>query len=229
MQAVEEKIETWFLNLKNEQAFTESDAYELKDHLLDLMEELKGIGLDEEEAFIIASRRIGNVDEFEAEYRQENMEILQTRRTAIILSGVLLYFFCYHFLGSFSKLIFVILLKLDVSGSQALFWMNKFLITIQFLFIILFTSILLSEKKVLTFFETLKISPKNAIFALVVAFLLGISNVSLMAIAKNVIGDDLGLRGWFLHSFIYYQYTFPLLFCLGFILIYSKYYKKTKI
>lgn len=229
MQSIEEKIESWFLNLKNENAFTESDAYELKDHLHDLMEELTGIGLDEEEAFIIASRRIGNVDEFEAEYRQENMEILQTRRTAIILSGVLLYFFSFHLFGSFLKLIFVILLKLDVSGWKALFWMNKFLITIHFLFIILFTSILLSEKKVLSFFEKIKISPKQAIFSLVAALILGISNVSLMAIAKSVIGDDLGLRGWFLHSFIYYQYTFPLLFCLGFILIYSKYYKKAKI
>ncbi len=193
------------------------------------MEELQKAGLEEEEAFIIATRRLGNVDDFEAEYRQENQDVLQTRRSAIILSGVLIYFFSFHLVGSLAKILFIILLKLDVGGPQSLFWMNRFLITAHFLFIVLFTSILLSEKIVISFIENLKIRPKHALIFLVVTLIIGITNVSLMAVAKTVIGNDTGLRGWLLHYFSYYQYTFPLLFCIGFILIYSKYYRKAKI
>lgn len=223
------QIEQWYDTIKSQPGFTDADAQELKTHLLDMMDELQDAGLDEEEAFIIARRRLGNVDEFEAEYRQENQDVLQTRRSAIILSGVLIYFFSFHLVGSLAKLLFITLFKLDVSGPAALTWLKRSLEIAHLIFILLFVSILLSEKRVIIFIENLKIRPKHAIIFLITTLIFGIANVSLMAIAKSVIGDDTGLRGWFLHYFIYFEYTFPFLFCIGFILIYSKYYRKAKI
>jgi hypothetical protein len=226
---IHHQIEQWYSSIKSEPDFTDADAEELKTHLLDMMEELQDSGLDEEEAFIIAKRRLGSVDEFKAEYRQENQEVLQTRRSAIILSGVLIYFFSFHLVGSLAKLLFITLLKFDVSGPQALSWLKRSLEFAHLIFILFFVSILLSEKRVIVFIENLKIRPKHSIIFLITTLIFGIANVSLMAIAKSVIGDDAGLRGWFLHYFIYFEYTFPFLFCIGFILIYSKYYRKAKI
>lgn len=112
------------------------------------MEDLKEAGLDDEEAFLIAMRRLGKINDLEEEYRQENSAIIQTRRTAIMLAGVLMYFFFFHLFGSISKLLFITLLELDFSGSQALLRMNRFLISAHFIFIVLFTTILVSEKKI---------------------------------------------------------------------------------
>jgi hypothetical protein len=148
--AIEDRIDRWYNNIRSGSGFTDADAEELKCHLLDLMEDLQDAGLDEEEAFIIALRRLGNVDEFEAEYRQENEDVLQTRRSAIILSGVLIYFFCFHLVGSLAKLTFVSLLKLDVPGPQIIFWLTRFFYTIYFLLITAFAAILIPNIKVTT-------------------------------------------------------------------------------
>jgi len=226
---IEYQIEQWYNTIKSKPGFTDADAEELKTHLLDMKDELQDAGLDEEETFIIATRRLGNVVDIQAEYRQENQDVIQTRRSAIILSGVLIYFFSFHFVGSLAKLIFMGLLEIDVPGPRFIFWMNRFFITAHFLLIILFTSILLSEKKVIIFIENLKIRPRNTIVFLIITFILGATNVSLMALAKNMAREDYSLRGQLIHSHIYFEYTFPLLFCIGFILIYFKYYRKAKI
>lgn len=226
---INHQIEQWYNTIKSQPGFTDADAEELKTHLLDMMDELQDAGLDEEEAFIIATRRLGNADDIESEYRQENQDVIQTRRSAIILSGVLIYFFSFHFVGSLAKLIFMGLLEIELPGPRVIFWMNRFFITAHFLLIVLFTSILLSEKRVVNFIENLKIRPRHTIVFLITTFILGVTNVSLMALAKGMVREDYGLRGQLIHSHIYNEYTFPLLFCIGFILIYSKYYRKAKI
>lgn len=224
-----DQINKWVKQLMSDPSFTEADVEELKTHLLDLMDNLKEKGLDEEEAFLIASRRIGNIDEIEDEYRQENLEVIQTRRTALVLSGVLIYFFSYHFVGTLTKLLFIILLTNDVPAPRSLFWMNRFLIIWHIVFVLLFAGIILSEKKVVVFIEKIKIRPKHTFILMLSALFLAIVNVSLMAIAKSVIGANFGLRGWFLKYLGYFEYSFPFLFCLGFILIYYRYYKKSRI
>jgi len=224
-----ESIDKWVKKIKLDPSFTEADAEELKTHLLDLMDELKDAGLSEKEAFRIASRRLGNINEIEHEYRQENLDIIQTRRSAIVLSGVLIYFFSFHLIGSLTKLFFVILSYNDLSGPLLISWMNRFLIVGHLIFVFLFTSILLSEKKIMAFIEKIKIHPKHAFIILITTLIIGIFNVWILTNAKRVIGDDLILRGRFLYTFIIYEYSFPFLFCLGFILIYYKYYRKVKI
>jgi hypothetical protein len=222
-------INNWVKKVMTDPSLTEADTEELKTHLLDIMDELIEAGLDEEEAFIIASRRIGTIDDIEDEYRQENLEVIQTRRTAVVLSGVLIYFFSYHFIGTLSKLLFIILFTNDVPAPSSLFWMNRFLIFWHIIFILLFAGIILSEKKVVLFIENIKIRPKHTFILLISALFLAIVNVSLMSIAKSLIGTDFLLRGWFLKYLGYFEYSFPFLFCLGFILIYYRYYKKVRI
>ncbi len=56
---IQEQIDRWVINIKSEPSITESDSEELKSHLLDSIDQLKDTGLNDEEAFWVASRRIG--------------------------------------------------------------------------------------------------------------------------------------------------------------------------
>lgn len=49
-------IAGWMVKVQSEPAVAEADAEELKSHLLDLIDDLKAAGLDEEEAFWVASK-----------------------------------------------------------------------------------------------------------------------------------------------------------------------------
>lgn len=222
-------IANWYNKIRGNTSFTEADAQELKNHLYDLMAELQERGLNEEESFIIASRRIGEISEIEDDYLYENFDVVQIRRSAVILAGVLVYFLSYHLVSSLTKLLFIILIKFNVGGQQALDWLKGSLGIMHLLYILLFASILLSERKVIDYIERIKFRPKHALMVLLLTLFFGIANYSLMAGAKSVIGDDPGLRGWFIKYFVYFEYSFPLLFCLGFIMIYFKYYRKAKI
>ena len=80
-----------------------------------------------------------------------------------------------------------------------------------------------------SFIESIKLKPRQVFQLLLTAIVFGIADHSLMAVAKSIIGKNLFIRSSMIHINIYFQYTFPLLICLGFILIYSKYYKQAKL
>lgn len=226
---INDRVNNWYEKIKSNPGFSEAYTEALKNRLFHLMDELKEAELDEEEAFLIASRRIGKETEMKDKHRQENPEVIQTRRSSVILSGVMVYFLSYHLVGSLSKSFFVILLNFDLPVPGALFWMNRFLITWHFIFVVIFTSILLSEKKVMLFFENIKIRPKHTLLMLAGAVCIGIFDVWIRMTAKGYVKDLPGLRDRFLQTYIYFDFSFPILFCLGFILIYYKYYGKAKI
>ena len=225
---IQYQLKLWVNSLKSESSITESDAEELKSHLLDSIEQLKENGLDDEEAFWVASRRLGLASEWEGEYREANDWVFSLRRSAVILAGVLAYFLFYHLFGSLSKLLFIILLHFDVNGITAVFWFSRFLIGVHILFIIFFLHLYFRDKNLISFIENIKLKPRHVIQLFLTAIFFGITNHCLMAVAKNVIGKNLMIRDRLIHIHIYFQYTFPLLICLGFILIYSKYYKQAK-
>ncbi len=107
----------WEDSLKSNSSFTESDVEELKSHFFDLFDELKEIGLNEEEAFWVASKRIGNVSDIESEYNEVNNSLIQIKKTIVIFAGVLVYFLSYYFLKFSSKLILIAGLKSRVDGN----------------------------------------------------------------------------------------------------------------
>ncbi|MFP4366230.1 MAG: hypothetical protein ACLFQA_03960 [Bacteroidales bacterium] len=226
---IQKQIDSWESKIKTQPSITESDAEELKIHLLDLIETLKDTGLDDQEAFLVASKRMGKKDDWGEEYRQENIPILQIRRSAIILAGVLFYFFFHFLIEIAGKTFFVILLNNDIGGYLALKWVSNYLIAICFLFVILLTTIYNSEKKVITFIEQVKFKPPHTILILLITIFLGIINTSLEPVAKNMMDQNYPLIGHYLEIFNYFDYTFPVILCLGFVWIYFKYYKKAKI
>jgi hypothetical protein len=76
---LEEHIAEWRAYLSRRQAIQAVDADELEDHLRSQVSDLKGGGLDEEEAFLIAVKRIGDLDTLSREYAREYSERLWKR------------------------------------------------------------------------------------------------------------------------------------------------------
>ena len=58
----EERIAEWRAYLRRRQAIHAVDVDELEDHLRSQVSDLRAAGLDEEEAFLIAVKRIGDLD-----------------------------------------------------------------------------------------------------------------------------------------------------------------------
>lgn len=222
---LQEQINNWVNSLPSA---TVSDAEELKIHLLDLIDELKAAGLDNEEAFWVASKRMGNCFDLEAGYREVNNPIIQMRRSLFILSGVLAYFLLYYFIKFSSKLFLIVLLSNETEGYLALRWMSRYLIGVHFAFILFVASIHLLEKKTVSFIENVKMQPKHTLFLLLTTIIFGITDTCLYPLAKNLIGLDNSLRSRLIHIFIYFDYSFPLMICVSFILLYFKYYNKTR-
>jgi len=76
---LEERIAEWRAYLSRRQAIQAVDVDELEDHLRSQVSDLKGAGLDEEEAFLIAVKRIGDLDAVSREYAREYSERLWKR------------------------------------------------------------------------------------------------------------------------------------------------------
>ncbi len=68
MDTIERRIDEWRGRLSLAGHLSAERLAELETHLRDSMDELKNRGLDEEEAFIVAIRRVGNLDELAGEF-----------------------------------------------------------------------------------------------------------------------------------------------------------------
>ena len=76
MQQVESQIAEWRTAILRGGTVDEADADELESHLRDQISELEGAGLSGDEAFLIAVRRLGEVDVITAEFAREHSDRL---------------------------------------------------------------------------------------------------------------------------------------------------------
>lgn len=81
-------IQTWRHNLENSPAFRRENLAELESHLRDSVATLQGRGLSEAEAFLIATRRIGEGQQLAAEYGKVNRNTIWFERAMWMLIGI---------------------------------------------------------------------------------------------------------------------------------------------
>lgn len=74
--ALEQQIERWRGYLRRRQAIHAADVEELEDHLREQVASLAEAGLDPEEAFLVAVRRMGALDTLSREFAREHSERL---------------------------------------------------------------------------------------------------------------------------------------------------------
>jgi hypothetical protein len=74
--SVEEQIDQWRSYLRRRQAIHAVDVSELEDHLREQMANLVASGLQRDEAFLVAVKRMGNLDALSREFAREHSERL---------------------------------------------------------------------------------------------------------------------------------------------------------
>jgi hypothetical protein len=79
MKVLEERIEEWRSYVLRHPAIDTPDVDELEDHLRSQVGDLRKAGLDEEEAFLIGVKRLGELDTLSREFAREHSERLWKR------------------------------------------------------------------------------------------------------------------------------------------------------
>jgi hypothetical protein len=74
--AVEEQIEAWRTYVRRRQVVSAADVDELEDHLRSRIADLSEAGLDPEEAFLVAVKRMGSLDALTREFAREHSDRL---------------------------------------------------------------------------------------------------------------------------------------------------------
>jgi hypothetical protein len=82
--SVEQQIEAWRAHLRGSGAITRQDAAELEDHLREQIASLSADGLAEDEAFLVAVKRMGAIDALTREFAREHSDRLWKQ---LVLSG----------------------------------------------------------------------------------------------------------------------------------------------
>jgi hypothetical protein len=76
---LDERISEWRAYLRRRQAIDATDLDELEDHLRSRVADLQEAGLDEDEAFLIGVKRLGELDSLSKEFAREHSERLWKR------------------------------------------------------------------------------------------------------------------------------------------------------
>jgi hypothetical protein len=78
---LETQIAEWRAELHRRRVLHHGDAEELEDHLRSRIAELKEVGLHEDEAFLVAIKRMGSLDELSREFTREHSDRLWKQLT----------------------------------------------------------------------------------------------------------------------------------------------------
>lgn len=82
--SLERQIEAWRAHLRRSRTITASDAAELEDHLREQIASLGADGLSDDEAFLVAVKRMGAIDALTREFAREHSDRLWKQ---LVLSG----------------------------------------------------------------------------------------------------------------------------------------------
>jgi hypothetical protein len=88
MFTIEQAVENWKNDLRQKQTLMETDIEELESHLREEMERLAPLGLNEEESFLIAVRRIGDTTQMAAEFAKVNAAAIWKNRFFWMIAGL---------------------------------------------------------------------------------------------------------------------------------------------
>ena len=84
---LDQKLSEWRKQMLESNVYSAANIEELEAHVLDVMDDLKTKGLDEEEAFCVAVHRIGDVESLNREFSKVNRPLIWRRRVVWLLAG----------------------------------------------------------------------------------------------------------------------------------------------
>ncbi|MDO3695978.1 hypothetical protein QVZ41_14090 [Wenyingzhuangia sp. chi5] len=108
---LENNINQWKQELTEKNNLTKSNIIELESHLLDLIQDIESKGLNKEESFIIARKRMGKTNDITIEFDKVNNDFSYIKKLIPYFKGALIYI---TFI-TLSKSFFIISLILSIS------------------------------------------------------------------------------------------------------------------
>ena len=75
-EGLEAQIAQWRRYVQRREAISAADVDEMEDHLRERIDELSAAGLDDEESFLVAVKRMGSLDEVSQEFAREHSDRL---------------------------------------------------------------------------------------------------------------------------------------------------------
>ena len=91
MFELESALRDWTARFRQTEALRRSDVEELEQHVRDSLAALTTSGLSAEEAFLVATHRVGSVDQLEHEFHKVNGNQVWSHRLLWMLAGYLLF------------------------------------------------------------------------------------------------------------------------------------------
>jgi len=145
------QIVNWKQRLNSSNSLTSNDIDELESHLLDEIDSLKEKDLSEEEAFFVATSRLGSVDLLSSEFSKINTRTMYLKKAAWFISGYILIYFIKQLINSISFFLTVVIDKakiiyLNVDNSAYSYGYSTLCIGISILFFLIFLYLLLGKK-----------------------------------------------------------------------------------
>lgn len=223
-----EQASGWADKLRVDPAFTDSDAEELKCHLIDLTEDLIESGLNKEEAFAIASLRLGDLSILKSEYQEVNTPIHQMRKAIFVMSGILAFFLLYFFMIFSMRSLVLIFDQISKHAVQNV----RYVVSID---IIYHLSVIGSAlyiyflgAKTIKKIERLRLIPRHAFILFIGLIIFSVADQWLRILIGARFEPGSYISNQLYTLFTYTGYTFPLITIICFLTLYKKYYLSTK-
>ncbi len=220
-------LRTWEESFKQSHAYTKSDIHELKSHLLDIYDEMLENGLDEEEAFFIASKRLGRPINWEDEFKQTNQPFIQTRKALLLIAGIIFYYLSFYFTAFIAKSTIVIgsLINIDII---TLVLVNKIVLGIPLLLVtFFFISLVVNDDYLYQHIEKMHINARQAIYAVVFTLLFALGDRCMVPLLKNAV-PALYWKNKLWDMYMYFEYIYLLIIIIGFGFVYKRYFKNSE-
>lgn len=106
-----EAIDNWRKSCSDQQTITPADRDELETHLREEIDHLVLAGLTEEEAFLIAARRLGDTQSLAVEFGKVNRSLIWRTRAFWMLAGVFLVTVAQSAAGTVTTLVSLLLVQ----------------------------------------------------------------------------------------------------------------------
>ena len=143
----------WEEDIKRSSVFTRSDIDELKSHLLDIYEDMLDKGLEDDEAFLIAVKRLGNPVNWEEEFSRTNNPAIQIRKTLLLIAGIILYYCSFYLFLILAKLIVIAGKLLNIETIELIRFNRAFLCILLLLVILFFNCLFIKERFLIGFLD----------------------------------------------------------------------------
>ena len=208
------KIDQWYNQIRSVNSLTEADCYDLKEHLLDIMDELTASGLNEDDAFDVATVRLGKNTELEEEFAWVNSDNILIRKVVLVFSGIMFFFLIYFFMMVSSRTIFFSCHKIIKNPVQFYWYILTYIVAWHILIVILTTLIYFRGHKFYSYIKTLNIKPSFILLLTVFVFILAVLDLEIHQIIRHHVPLRYLKFSNYFNTFGYSGYSFP--FLLGF-------------